>query len=337
MAWTKAEILAALHAAGEETGRWWTMTAWRAARLRPYPEQVFAICGSWSRAWTEAGFPPPGRWMRRTSRRWTDAEIAEALRRAADGRPLSSTGYDRWQRSGGEGPCLTIVLRRFGPWRTAAATAGVATTRDVLDRSEIVEALATLWREIGRRPTRRDWSAWSDRRCSLPTVRKHLGLSMPALAAEALAAQPDLPTGAFRSKALRRLLNAPRELLMEREREIAERAARGESLRQIGEAVGLSHERIRQIAMRGGRRRGHHRGPHPRLTRDETLSLLRQHFKETGQIQTLQRWMTMGRRPSMSVVVRDFGTWRAAWEAALGADHPALGMLKPRGHHGRTA
>lgn len=326
---TKEEILAALRAAGEETGGWWTIAAWRAARRRPYPEQVFAVCGSWTQAWAEVGFPPPGRWQGPTARRWTDAEIVEALRRAADGRPLSSTRYDRWQRSGSDGPSIAIVQRRFGSWHKAATFAGVA--KVALSQSDVIEAMAELWRQLGREPSQRDWSMWQGCPCSMAAAYLHFGLRVTSLRAEALAAHPDLPQTLTHSTALRRLLAVPREILTEREREIAARAEHGETLREIGEAVGFSRERVRQIALRGGRRRVRHGGGGQILTDEEMVSRLRQHFEATGRISTLQDWMTGRGKPSVAAVLRRFGTWYAAWEAALGPDHAAVVDLRKRG------
>ena len=328
--WNRTSIVAALRKAGRENGRWIPMAQWSAAHRNPSYQTVLKFFPTWGDAWTKAGYPPPERWQARTYRRWTDAEIAEALRRAADGRPLSSTRYDRWQRSGGDGPCITIVQRRLGSWRAVSAFSGVPTTRDTLHRADVVEAMATLWRERGREPTVRDWSVWSDRPCSIATVQKRFGFTISGLRAEALAAHPGLPTGISPSKALRRLLAVPRDALTEREREIAERAERGETLRQIGEALGFSREMIRQIAIRGGRRRGRLGGRGRALTAEEMVSLLRRRFGETGQIPTLQEWMVMRARPSAAAILRHFGTWRSAWGAALGAEHPAVQALKRR-------
>lgn len=331
LVWPEEKIIAALQEAGAEKGRWIPVEEWRTERRVPVYETVTRHFPSWGAAWTKAGYPPPEPWgPRNIPRRWTDEQLIESVRRAAGGRPLSCGQYKRWHRQTGEGPCLAILRRRLGLWEDVQRRAGIRVRRDSLTPDALVESVAALWRMIDREPTVRDWTEWPERPCTPETLVKQCGATFSEVKRQVSAQYPVLPKERVgQSLALRRLLRVPRELLTEREMEIALMAETGACLQEIGEAIGLTRERVRQVAMkaghglrRGGRRRSY--------TRAEVIEALRKSYEEIGNIPTIQAWGIKRLRPSVTVILRLFGSWRSAWAEALGACHPEVQAMQRR-------
>ena len=325
--WIEEMVLGALRAAGAERGRWWTIAEWRKAKLQPSVEMVRAVSGSWGKAWTNAGFPPPSRWRERPRRRWSEKGIVKAVRRAAAGQYLSSAEYIRMVERGFDGPTMKTVQNHLGSWSNARRMAGIP-PKSAPSESELLDAVTALWQKIGRPPKAKEWSSWGERPCSLRVLRLTLKGSWSVVIRAVHQAHPDLPV---RSLAVRRLLAVPEEILTERERLIAQKLKGGLNLAAIGKDLGLSRERVRQIALRGGRRHPPRNGGRERVTREAAVTSLRAYFAEHGQIPTIERWMRERRKPSFGVIYRLFGNWEGAWRSALGSGHPALAVFERGG------
>ena len=98
-------------------------------------------------------------------RRYTDEEILEELRAAAE-----RTGRSPTMREFAKDPEARVhpqtVIEHFGTWNAAKRAAGLFPRR-FLTRDELLEQLRALGEELGRTPTARDLAA---RRRSLPSA-----------------------------------------------------------------------------------------------------------------------------------------------------------------------
>lgn len=116
---------------------------------------------------------------------FSDDQIVAALREAARicGEPLSHGRYDAVAREVA-GPSSARIIQRFGTWRTACSTAGVATTATSRrytprwDRTTVAAAVAQYLASPDRTGTYTDYQAWAregEGRPSGATVRNVLG------------------------------------------------------------------------------------------------------------------------------------------------------------------
>ena len=110
---------------------------------------------------------------------FSDERILAALRAAASicGEPLSHGRYDGVAREVG-GPSSARIIQRFGSWRGACASAGVATTATARDSTTVTAAVAKYLASDGRTGTYADYQEWARGRAdrpSGPTVRNVMG------------------------------------------------------------------------------------------------------------------------------------------------------------------
>jgi len=126
---------------------------------------------------------PEARVLRRARRAssplYSDEQIVAALRDAAGElpAPLSIEGYRRWTQNGRDRdrPGPELIRMRFGGWRRALARAGLPTNsrsgpRATYEFADIVRAIVTAWREIGRYPSVTRYEAWRGGRADLPAA-----------------------------------------------------------------------------------------------------------------------------------------------------------------------
>lgn len=116
--------------------------------------------------------------------KWSDKQLAEALRTVAQGKPISQLGYDRLRAGSDLLPSGLLICLRFGSWREACAAAGVTPadgTRGPYKRrcteAACESALVWAYQELGRFPSYSEYAAFARER-DLPsgaTVRNRLG------------------------------------------------------------------------------------------------------------------------------------------------------------------
>ncbi|MDI3297578.1 MAG: hypothetical protein QJR08_00230 [Bacillota bacterium] len=177
---TDSDILNALRAAYQETGRVPTVASWRAEGRSPSPMSIFVRFGSWSEALRMAGLPVSGRSAGIPVRRARTRERHLAILRevgASHGGPIT---MKRWDTEGIRPAAHTIVIR-FRGWRRAWEAAGFAWRREGRDRisdDEILARMREATARAGRALTVKEW----DRAGLLPsasTIARRFG-SWPA-------------------------------------------------------------------------------------------------------------------------------------------------------------
>ena len=145
-------------------------------------------------------------------RRYTDEEILEQLRAAADRMGRSPT-----MREFAKDPDARVhpqtVIEHFGTWNAAKRAAGLFPRR-FLTREELLAQLRTLGTELGRTPTARDLAA---RRRSLPSASLYahtfgsLGNALREAGFEVLQGEERLERAVEQGAALARRSRSPAE------------------------------------------------------------------------------------------------------------------------------
>lgn len=107
---------------------------------------------------------------------FSDAQLLAALRAAAAelGEPVTSGGYDTWQRGRDEAASPALLIRRFGSWRAACQAAGLAvnatrsTTRRWSD-DDVVAIVARYLASPGAGGSFADYSEWAREQTDVPS------------------------------------------------------------------------------------------------------------------------------------------------------------------------
>ena len=99
---------------------------------------------------------------------FSDQQLLAGLRAAADqlGEPLTSTGYDAWQRGRDDAASAALVIRRLGGWVEACTRAGLAAnkTRSTSRRwtdDAVVEIVAAYLRAPGTTGSFAGYAEWA--------------------------------------------------------------------------------------------------------------------------------------------------------------------------------
>lgn len=99
---------------------------------------------------------------------FSDRQLLDALRAAATelGEPLTSGGYDTWQRGREGAASPALLVRRFGSWRAACGAAGLSAnaTRSTTRRwseDDLVAAVAAYLAVDGVTGSYAGYSAWA--------------------------------------------------------------------------------------------------------------------------------------------------------------------------------
>jgi len=88
------------------------------------------------------------------------------------------------------------------------------------------------------------------------------------------------------------------------------------------DSTGMTKERPRQhVGSRHAPRAGWNR---PIIPPEAVLSCLRRRFEEFGYVPTTDQWRAIHGTPSVPTILKRFGGWHSAWEAAIGVDHPEM-------------
>lgn len=253
---TRDEALAILRVAGLEKGRWIKVHEWQSEGRHPSCSALTrAFGGRWGQAWLAAGFDVPNRWASaRARQRWTRQGAVDAIRSQVGDGPITSHQLDR----GGLLPRRATIVRLFGTLDAALAEAGVASGRPVRFRQDaVLEAISYLAGHLGHQPTAREWDAWDGRLCSSARASS-LFHGWSSAVAQALRGLP-LPS----RRALDRPPRPVQDLLSKdlatfawlspRESEAMALLKEGWSLREVGGRLGVSGERVRQIALRAAK------------------------------------------------------------------------------------
>lgn len=127
---------------------------------------------------------PEARVLRRarrtTSSIYSDEDLLDALRAAALElvTPVAIEPYRAWALRDSDGrrhPGPEVIRLRFGGWRRALAQAGLPTNvrsgpRATYGPTDVVEAIAAAWRELGRYPSVVRYEAWRAGRPGVPSA-----------------------------------------------------------------------------------------------------------------------------------------------------------------------
>jgi len=108
---------------------------------------------SWDAAVTAAGFET------RPSRRYTDDELLDHIRRVGDGAAPTAAEFDADE----DAPGASTVARQFGSWREGVAAAGLEPRSpgpDAIPREELIEWLLAWRCEFGVWPRLTDLREW---------------------------------------------------------------------------------------------------------------------------------------------------------------------------------
>ena len=320
--WNRERVIAALRTAGAERGSWWTMAEWTAAKRQPCAASVYRWCGSWAEAWALAGYPPPARWRNGPLPTYTDEDIVSALRQAAQAvdRPLTIERYQRWQRQA-RAPSVGTITKHLGPWPTGLKTAGLAPS-DPPPPVDPVAAVVALAHTLGRPPTQHDWNTWPARPMSLSHALRHWGGTWPNLIQAACQSDAGWPIRVSRSRAVAHLLAQPEHQLTARQRALADLFRAGHSLGTVGAIMGLTRERVRQIAGRSPKR--------PTRWTHQAVAVRLQEWLNTheGRAPTVAEWSAAGAQPSSNTIIKRCGSWRGAWMVPGAQKRPRRG--RPR-------
>lgn len=99
---------------------------------------------------------------------FSDDQLIAGLREAAAelGEPLTSGGYDAWQRRHDDAASPALLIRRFGSWRRACIEAGLQTntTRSTSRRwsdADVVAIVARYLASPGASGSFADYSEWA--------------------------------------------------------------------------------------------------------------------------------------------------------------------------------
>ena len=308
MGWNAERVLAALRSAGQERGAWWTIAAWKAIHKQPTVDIVYRHCGSWAKAWAQAGYAPPARWRQRPRVTYTDEEILGFLQQAArtSNKILTTSFYSRWQRAV-NAPVMATIMHRFGSWESALRQAGLPCRQD-LPVPDLVAAVVCLAHTLGHPPTQSHWSEWPDRPVSLFMALQQWGGTWDDLLDVARQSDPAWPIRLSRSRAVAHLLSQPDDRLTSRERALADLLRAGHTLASAGAVAGLSRARVHQIAHNAGKRQ-------TEVWTQTSLAIHLRRWLDThaGRAPTIVQWKALGETPSSGTIIRYFGTWRHAW------------------------
>ena len=310
--WTRATLLPLLQAAGAAQGRWWTMAAWDKAHQRPHSRTILNIFDTWAAAWAAAGYPVDRHWTHQTGQRFTQAGLIAGVRAAGAGQPLTVAAYNTWRTTHG-GPSVSTLVNRLGGWSKVLETAGLPPRSRVT--AETVRTWAATWSTRHAVPlTRARWEADPARPCSAAHAAALVGSWRTVRAAAGPRHSP--------SAAVAVLLQQPRECLTSREQTLAAALRAGATLAEAGALLGISRERVRQIAHRAGRGST---SPTARRERQRAAALvvLRQWVVRHQRRPTPAEWTTRRAHPGIVALNGLFGSWDAAWDAADAPPHTA--------------
>ena len=240
--WTRQTVLDTLTRIGQEQGRWLTIKEWDAQKLQPHSATIWYYFGSWRGAWNAAGVTLPPQWQdRRFVPRgtWTRELILNTLRQHArsDGTIMN---VGDWSRSKLQ-PTHSTIYKFCGSYAQAIQSLGLVIVSNYRWRQRTVQtewqrAFQTLTKQLGHRPSRREWDAWPER--PVDTIYSLV-----------------LPFERTRSRLYDTLRTVNLDLVDDpTDRAWILRYIAGDTLETIGRDAGVTRERIRQRLNRAVRR-----------------------------------------------------------------------------------
>ncbi len=237
-------------------------------------------------------------WVAQTGRPPT---IADWRAGRLDGPP------SRWEHEWPRWPSAGQALVHFESWEELLRVAGFKPhRRRRWSDQEILAALADFAAREGRPPTEGDWKTNGVEHPNAGTVKAHFGCWRTALAAAGLESEHD---------------RWDRELILEAIQSFALHHGRAPSSvewrvkgpqRNPTAAVVRRHFGSFTAALAAAGYEPHWRG----FGDDEAVRALRGHFEERGRAPTVREWGRLARRPSAGGIIKRFGSWNAALEAA---------------------
>jgi len=264
-------------------------------------QQVLAAVKEWSE---ETGRPP-------TTDDWRAGPL--------DGPP------NRWEREWPRWPSAGQALVHFASWEELLRAVGFKPhRRPCWSDQEILAALRRFAEREGRPPTEGDWKTNGTDHPGRVTARNHFGSWRAALEAAGLSSERD---------------HWDRELILEAIRRFARRHGHPPSSeewrfkgpeRNPTAAVVRRHFGSFTAALAGAGFDPHWRP----FEGDEALRALRAYFEEAARPPKVREWEELGRRPSAGGIIKRFGSWNAALEAAgvpLARASPRRRRRPPRG------
>lgn len=322
--YSNADIIAALQKAARE-GQRMTAPAWLASGRSPTCATITRRFCGWIRALRAADIEPnpdgirqAGAWdhIRDAARVELLQEMREVARRLGHAPTLRE-----WNRLSSPLCKSNTISIQFGSWAAAWAAAGIFYERKRntprWSAPAVLEALRAVYTETGRIPTKREWT--QDRRHPVVQVVIRRFASWEDAWEQAIGANVAARTMPNSLPArIRRQSNLDINALPPRYAEIITALQRGESLQAIGDRLGLTRERIRQLAAKslaiasGAQRPQQWR----RWSEKDMLEALRAAHAETGRTLSPAEWTAYSLKPCCQTISRRFGGWAQAWEAA---------------------
>ena len=213
---------------------------------------------------------------------------------------------NRWEREWPRWPSTGQALVHFDSWEELLRAAGYKPYRRRWSDEQILAALVRFAEREGRPPTESDWVANGADHPHAGTVKAHFGSWRAALAAAGLESTHD---------------QWDRKLILDAMRRFARRHGRAPSseewqvkgpARNPTAAVVRRHFGSFTAALAAAGYEPHWR----RFDDAEALRALRVHFEEHARAPTVREWEKLGRRPSAGGLIKRFGSWNAALQAA---------------------
>jgi Homing endonuclease associated repeat len=246
-------------------------------------------------------------------RRRTRDDVVQALRRwaAQTGAPPRSQDWSepggKWEHEYPTWPSTADVLAHFGDWPQALAAVGLRPHRRTWTRRAIVTALEAWDAEHGRPPMETDWTRAGHEHPPASTVGNVFGCWSAALRAAGFEPRTREPWSE------REILDGLRAFVRDHGR-----PPTSGDLRQIaGTPYPPAAVVIRTIgSLRSALERLGHQAAWTPVADDDILAALRAWAAEHGSTPTCPEWRRSGRRPGASTIIRRYGAWNAAIQAA---------------------
>lgn len=264
----------------------------------------------------------------------TREQVSAAMREwaAEAGRPPTKADWragprnrppNRWEREWPRWPSAGQALVHFESWEELLRAVGLKPHRRFRwSGQEIVAALRRFAEREGRPPTEGDWETNGADHPGRVTVRNHFGSWRAGLVAAGLPCERE---------------QWDREAILEAIRCFADchgRPPSSQEWRLKGPERNPTSSVVRRhfgsftaaLAAAGFER--HRRA----FADEEALHALRAYFQENARIPTVREWQELGRSPSAGGLIKRFGGWNAALEAAgvpLAHASPGQGRSTP--------
>lgn len=241
--YSNEDLLAVMRRVGQTHGRPISTRAWEKHGYRPTTALYRERFGSWKDAWRQAGMPEDMIPAKKERTLYRDCEQAIRDAYAKFKRVLT---LKEWTELGLH-PDTGTIRRRCGGWRAAWAIVGERAKRRPWSNEEMLEAMRKRYAEYGRALTRQEWEENQYHPCATGIVKR-----FGSWAGAWVTAVGEYERAKRRTRlvSLFQLIDIDWGILSQRERWVVTGILNGTTLENIGAAVGVGPEAVRQIAER---------------------------------------------------------------------------------------